>query len=153
MTKIVNVTLHILLIFAILITSIGLYSCDRKYDEAEVKESLTELLSKIGVLNTVYYGNGIDHYSSNESEGIYHEANFLHLNQLGFTTVAELKMLTKQVFTEKFSSIRPSPYLTIMSASMGAPADASFVKYIACHSLPSHALTSAAFPSWNLTAS
>lgn len=103
MTKIVNVTLHILLIFVILISSIGLYSCDKKYDEAEVKEALSELLTKIGVLNTVYYGNGIDYYSSGESDGVYHEANFLHLNTLGFSTIAELKTLTRQVFTEEFS--------------------------------------------------
>lgn len=101
--KIVNKTLHILLIFAILLSCFALTSCDREYDEGEVKEALEELLSKIGALNTVYFGRGISYISSPESDGIYSEANFLHLKELGFNTVEELKTLTQSVFTEKYS--------------------------------------------------
>ena len=101
--KIANKTLHILLIFSIILSCLSLSSCDRKYDEGEVKEALSELLKAVPVLNTVYFGRGIDYVSSSLSDGDYMEANFLHLNTLGFDTISELKALTKEVFTEKYS--------------------------------------------------
>jgi hypothetical protein len=96
--------LHLLLIFSILVSVFSLSSCDRKYDENEVKGALCQLLEKVPTLNTVYYGRGIDYISGSFTDGVYMEASIFHLNSLGFTTVAELKAMTREVFTESYSS-------------------------------------------------
>ena len=92
--------LALLLILSLLI---ALPSCDRKYDEEEVLAAAEELLHKTEILNTVYYGNGISYLFSGYSNGNYYEVDPLHLEALGFETIAELKALTESTFTVGYS--------------------------------------------------
>ena len=86
-------------------------SCDRSYDEEEVIAAAKELLPKAAVLNSVYYGNGIYAEPSGYQNGSYYEADFLHLNKLGFTTIAELEALTMATFSAKYASSIINYYL------------------------------------------
>ena len=88
----------------ILFTLIGFSSCkekNREYDPEEVVTAAKELLSRCELLNTVYYGEGINYISSSHQNGVYKEADFIHLQKLGFKTLEELKALTKRVYSER----------------------------------------------------
>ena len=77
-----------------------LASCDRSYDEAEVKAAATALIKASAQLNEIYYGKGIRYLEYSENNvSLYCEADPTHLEELGFRTVAELKAKTKEVFS------------------------------------------------------
>lgn len=78
-----------------------LTSCDRKYDENEVRAAAEKLILASAELNEVYYGSGIKYLEhSGNNVSLYCEADPLHLEELGFSTVSELKAKTKEVFSE-----------------------------------------------------
>ena len=88
----------ILLIIAVL--PLSLISCDRKYDEEEVKAAATELIAASLPLNEIYYGDGVRYLEYSERNvGVYFEADPAHLLELGFSTLSELKSKTKEVFS------------------------------------------------------
>lgn len=96
------------LLSAILIIAISLsiISCDRSYDEEEVKSAAKSLIESSAVLNEIYWGEGIA-YVENEStsNGAYYEANCVYLNEYGFTTLEELKEMTRAVFSAEYCEI------------------------------------------------
>lgn len=96
--------ISVILILSTVVFGLNLTSCNRKYDEEEVKTSLEALLRQAQVLNEVYYGNGIAYMSTGYIEGNYYEADPVHLAVLGFTTIEELKDLTYETFTQGYSS-------------------------------------------------
>ena len=71
------------------------------------------LLKDAEMLNKVYYGSGIEYYDSDDEKGYYRKANVNHLEELGFTTIDELKTLTEKTFSKEYSSLL---YTTILSA-------------------------------------
>lgn len=93
-----GIALLLLVIFCIF----SVCSCNknRSYDEQEVLSAAESLLSKVGTLNTVYFGEGINYLSERVGEGSYCEADPIHLNALGFTTLTELELLTLEVFSD-----------------------------------------------------
>ena len=89
----------VLLIIAAL--PLSLISCDRKYDEQEVKAAAKELIAASISLNDIYYGEGVRYLEYSEKNvGVYCEADPAHLIELGFSTLSELKTKTKKVFSE-----------------------------------------------------
>lgn len=92
------------LILATVVPVLTFTSCNRKYDEAEVIPAATELLKKSEVLNVVLFGEGIATAGGGAQSGAYKEADFLHLNKLGFTTVSELEAMVRETFTAEYSS-------------------------------------------------
>lgn len=97
--------ISLFLLIALIITSVfATVSCGRLYDEAEVVAAARELLPKTLMLNSVYYGNGISTINSNYLDGVYYEADPVHLRQLGFGTIEELKKLTLEVFSSRYSA-------------------------------------------------
>lgn len=97
-------TLSILLLITTVFLIFPLTSCNRKYDEDEVLENAERLLKQAEVLNEVYYGEGISYIQSSYQDGYYYEADPFHLATLGFTTIEELKTLTRETFTSGYSS-------------------------------------------------
>ncbi|MBR2965798.1 MAG: hypothetical protein IKC34_04545 [Clostridia bacterium] len=92
----------ILLIIAAL--PLSLISCDRKYDEEEVKAAAKELIAASIPLNDIYYGEGVRYLEYSERNvGVYFEADPAHLIELGFSTLSDLKTITKKVFSEAHS--------------------------------------------------
>lgn len=71
------------------------------------------LLKDAEMLNKVYYGSGIEYYDSDDEKGYYRKANVNHLEELGFSTIDELKTLTEKTFSKEYSSLL---YTTILSA-------------------------------------
>ena len=108
-------TLCSLLILVTLFSVITLTSCNRKYDEDEVIEAAGKLLKQAEVLNEVYYGKGISYVSSQYRDGNYYEADAIHLATLGFSTIEELKTLTRQTFTFGYSNELFSTKLSMLS--------------------------------------
>ena len=101
MKKLLKMT-AILLIIAVL--PLSLISCDRKYDEEEVRAAAKELITASLPLNEIYYGEGIRYLEYSEKNvGVYFEADPAHLLELGFSTLPELKTKTKAVFSEAHS--------------------------------------------------
>ena len=92
----------LLLVLVTLILSCSLSSCERNrsYDEEEVKTAAEELLRKVGALNTIYFGGGINYLSERAGEGSYCEADPIHLSALGFNSITELELLTLEVFSD-----------------------------------------------------
>lgn len=103
--------LYFTLIIATLVPVLTFTSCDRKYDEAEVITAATDLLKKSEMLNLVLFGKGIAASGQHQS-GAYREADFLHLNSLGFTTVAGLEEKIREVFTTDYSEYAISTVLS-----------------------------------------
>ena len=90
----------ILLLCTVLSASLIFTSCDREYDEKEVKDAATLLIEKSLVLNEIYWGEGIPYIPGSTS--VYCEANFISLSELGFYTIEELKEKTRAVFTNEY---------------------------------------------------
>ena len=97
MKKIASFILAALMLFCSVIT---LYSCDRSYDEGDVKLAAVDLIKKSDELNRIYWGEGIPFIDNSLS--LYCEANILALDQMGFFTLDELKEKTKAVFSERY---------------------------------------------------
>ena len=101
-----------LLLAVLLITTTA--SCNRSYDEEEVISAAGELLRSAEILNYVYYGEGIKYYDTDESIGVYKEAQSSHLDELGFHSIDELKTLTEKTFSKEYSAIMYSSVLDTM---------------------------------------
>ena len=80
---------------------LSLISCNRRYDEEEVRAAAIKLITASAELNQVYYGEGIRYLeNSSNNVSLYCEADPVDLERLGFSTIAELKAKTKEVFSE-----------------------------------------------------
>ena len=102
----------LLVLLTLLCSSLGLASCDRSYDEEGVKLAAVDLIKKSEILNEIYWGEGIPYTSS--SIAVYGEANIIALQELGFFTIEELKVKTKEVFSERYcDQIFTSSFSTI----------------------------------------
>ena len=98
MKNIVRIVALLLIIATIPLT---LISCNIKYDEAEVKAAAIELIKASVKINDIYYGEGIRFLEYSENNvSLYCEADPTHLAELGFSTINELKKMTKEVFSE-----------------------------------------------------
>ncbi len=108
-----------------LITVAGLVSCaDRKYDEEEIKENAELLIEKSIMLNDVYWGRGIEYVDdASASDGDYYEASYIHLKSLGFETIDELKEMTRQTFSKRYSE-------QIFSTALSTVSDGSYVELL-----------------------
>lgn len=96
--------LFTLFLCVLLCLSFALTSCDRKYDEAEVKAAAESLMKNAEKLNTVYYGRGIAYIMGGSHNGAYYEADPMHLRSLGFTNIKGLIELTEKTFTKSYSA-------------------------------------------------
>lgn len=89
-------------LFLLIISS--LISCDRRYDEEEVKRAAEELILLSVPLNEIYYGKGIDYRSDlSTSNGKYFEASYTSLQKFGIETIDDLVNKTTRVYTTEFS--------------------------------------------------
>ena len=129
-----------------LIPLLTLTSCNRRYDESEVIEATKKLLKDAEMLNKVYYGSGIKYYDDNEEKGYYRKADSSHLDELGFSTIEELKALTEQTFSNEYSNLL---YSTILSPIMTDTAVAKAARYYQAYDektkLPSHIMVYSKF--------
>ena len=115
MKNVKNKLISLLLIAVTLVSLFTLSSCNRRFDKAEVIEATKTLLKDAEMLNIVYYGSGIEYFDDDEVKGYYHKANPNHLENLGFSTIDELKRLTEKTFSDGYSSML---YSTILSSLM-----------------------------------
>jgi hypothetical protein len=120
MKRIISLVTAIILLFGVLT---ALNSCDRSYNEEEVKAAALTLIPESLFLNEIYWGKGIPYVSGN-SNGAYHEANFLALSEYGFHTVEELKTLTRKTFSKGYCSY-------IFSTSFSSIMDNEEVQFLA----------------------
>ena len=98
--KIILITVAVIVVFVIVLT-ICLTPRNRKYDEVEVKAAAIELIKASVKINDIYYGEGIRFLEYSENNvSLYCEADPTHLAELGFSTINELKKMTKEVFSE-----------------------------------------------------
>lgn len=111
--KIISILLLVVVIFSIF--SFSSCSGNRKFDKAEVEAATKTLLKEAELLNKVYFGSGIEHHDSDEGMGSYRRAKTEHLNELGFTTVDELKTLTEKTFSDEYSKLIYSTILTALT--------------------------------------
>ena len=105
--------ISLLLVTVTIVSLFTLSSCNRKYDEEEIIEVSKTLLKDAEMLNIVYYGSGIEYFDDEDEKGYYRKANVNHLEELGFSTIDELKKLTDKTFSVGYSS---ELYSTILSS-------------------------------------
>ena len=99
MKKILLLILTIALVFG----ALSLTSCDRDYDEAEVKKAAKKLIADSAVLNEIFWGDGLPYIDDkNTSEGAYYMAFEAYHYQLGFKTIDELKSMAAKTFSKGF---------------------------------------------------
>ena len=95
----------IALMLALLTTLLALLSCDRSYDEEEVKAAAEELVLLSVPLNEIYYGKGIEYKSDlSTSDGNYFEASYTSLKKFGIETIDDLVNMTTRVYTSDYSN-------------------------------------------------
>ena len=83
-----------------------LVSCDRTYDEDEVKAAAQVLLENSKTVNEIFYGKGLGYDEESElTYGIYSPADEEHLAALGVSNTEGLKTLTKTVYTNELCEI------------------------------------------------
>ena len=83
-----------------------LVSCDRTYDEDEVKAAAQVLLENSKTVNEIFYGKGLRYDEESElTYGIYSPADEEHLAALGVSNTEGLKTLTKRVYTNELCEI------------------------------------------------
>lgn len=108
-----NKAVCIILILFVIFGAMNFTSCNRKYDEEEILSVVKILLKDAELLNKVYFGSGIEYFDTDEgSTGYYRKANPEHLKKLGFSTIEELKTLTRKTFSKEYSE---QIYSTILS--------------------------------------
>ena len=136
-------------LFLIVVTVISVFSlssCNRRYDEAEVVAAAEKLLKEAEMLNLVYYGSGIEYYDSDEENGYYRKANDKHLENLGFSTIEELKSLTEKTFSKEYSNVL---YTTILSPMTNDTSLISAARYYQAYDVetnnPSHIMVYSKF--------
>ena len=100
MKKIFSLTLAVLLVIA---SVLSLASCNRSFKKDEVEAAARELLPKALTLYSLYYGKGLGYIFTGCSDGDYREADPVSLRKYGFESIDELKALTRQTFSEKYS--------------------------------------------------
>ena len=99
-------SLVILLIFTICLSSLVSCERDREYDEGEVLSVARELIEKSKLLNEIYYGAGIPCTTdASGANGYYYEADIRFLMENGFETLADLRKMTSDVFTEGYCNL------------------------------------------------
>lgn len=119
--------ISLILAVLMLLSVLTLTSCNRKYDEEEVLEAARTLLKEAEVLNKIYYGSGIEYFDSEDEQiGYYRKANPMHLEELGFSTIDELKKKTEQTFSAKYSE---TVYSTILSSMNDGDGIVSLARY------------------------
>ena len=95
-------------------------SCDRDYDEAEVKAAAEELLEKSKLVNDIFYGDGMEYdEDSPVAIGHYCPVKEEYLDSIGISTTEGLKNLTKGVYTDSLSEIIFSTKLNSLRDSEG----------------------------------
>ena len=83
-----------------------LVSCDRTYDEDEVKAAAQVLLENSKTVNEIFYGKGLGYDEESElTYGVYSPADEEHLAALGVSNTEGLKTLTKRVYTNELCEI------------------------------------------------
>lgn len=110
-------TILLTIVFVSLIVLLFAFSFrekDRKFDKEEVEAATKELLKDAELLNQIYYGSGIKYYDTDDGKtGYYRKADLAHLEELGFSTIDELKTMTEKTFSDEYSSLL---YSTILSS-------------------------------------
>ena len=129
-TRKIIIALLALIIIGALVAAIilGLSKCEagRDYDEDEVLEAVAPLLRDAELLNFVYYGSGVRYYDDSAATGYYREADKAHLEELGFSTIEELKALTEKTFSASYSELI---YSTVLSSMTDGTSIISLARY------------------------
>lgn len=115
-SKIVFTVLLTVLLISLIVLLFTLSFCERnrKFDKEEVEAATKELLKEAEFLNQIYYGSGIKYYDTDDGKtGHYRKADIAHLEELGFSTLEELKTITEKTFSDKYSALL---YGTILSS-------------------------------------
>lgn len=94
-------------LFLILTSLFLLFSCsdeeNRAYDEIVVTEKAKSLIRKTEKLNFIFWGEGIRYIEDDSnSSGVYYPADSLHLDELGFDDLAEIKESAATVYSSKY---------------------------------------------------
>ena len=112
---ILTILLAILFIsLVVLIFALSFGEKNRKFDKEEVETATKELLKDAELLNQIYYGSGIKYYDTSDGKtGHYRKADYDHLEELGFSTIEELKSMTEKTFSDEYSALL---YSTILSS-------------------------------------
>ncbi len=136
----------VVLIISTLMSLLFTTSCNRSYDENEVIEATKKLIADAQKLNYIYYGEGIDYYENDEQTGYYRKANTLHLEELGFSTIDELKTMTEKTFSNDYSELL---YSTVLSSIMDDYTVVSAARYYQVYdektNEPTHIMVNSAY--------
>ncbi len=125
MKKSVRILVHRLSALLLMFTlSFSLFSCgekNREYDEEEVSAAAIALIKESKFLDVIYFGDGIPADTlSTEGFAYYKPANFIWLDENGFSTLEELKKMTTNVYTSSYSQLLFSSTFSGISGADGS---------------------------------
>ena len=97
-------TLSLLLSVLLLCGALSFAGC-AKLDTTGLAEAAPDLIARSVLFNEIYFGDGIP-YNENDAPaiGAFYYADPDYLVKHGFSTVEQLKILTKEVFSEEYSA-------------------------------------------------
>lgn len=94
------------LLIPLLLFSMIFTSCDREYDEEQVKTEARQLLEKSVAVNEIFYGVGIPYTENSQlSSGNYKQAKEEYISSLGASDIEGLKSLAREVYTAELCEI------------------------------------------------
>ena len=97
--------LSIFLLSSILAVCVLGFSSCAKLDTTGLLEEAPSLIERSSMLNEVFFGVGIPYNKDSTPVGNYYEADKDYLREAGFSTVDQLKAITRKVFSEEYSTI------------------------------------------------
>ena len=98
----------IALIIVLLLASCTFVSCKKseiQYDEAEVLSEAKRLLESCEIVNSIFYGNGISYVYGQNQNGVYCEADYIHLHSLGLYSLTDMKNLCLDTYSSGIANM------------------------------------------------
>ncbi len=88
------------LLFLLLFLCLPMIGCTKEeVDEKELFSSVEALIEESRVLNDIYFGEGIPTKENGTAIGVYREADMISLQAMGFTSIAQIRAKTQEVFS------------------------------------------------------
>ena len=92
------------LLVSLLFVVIGFSACGEKYTDEELITAAKPLVEKSGLINDIFYGEGMPYVSGNLENGASSTGNYspidpMYLDKIGVKNIEELKKLTSEVYS------------------------------------------------------
>ena len=117
---------------SLLFVVIGFSACGEKYTDEELITAAKPLVERSGLINDIFYGEGMPYVSGNLENGAASTGNYspidpMYLDKIGVKNVEELKKLTSEVYSLGVCNVI---YTTKLSSVGDGSSIAGYAEYV-----------------------